>query len=128
MKVKAGIIYNAVQIIDELSEKPMKVALIAKLLRLSDELQKENQLIEKQRREIIEKYGKKDETEQLIIDENGNVSFENENIEKVQNELYELSELEIDITDRKITQEELEDNNLELTINQFIILNNFIHK
>ena len=128
MKVKAGIIYNAVQIIDELSEKPMKVALIAKLLRLSDELQKENQLIEKQRREIIEKYGKKDENEQLIIDENGNVSFENENIEKVQNELYELSELEIDITDRKITQEELEDNNLELTINQFIILNNFIHK
>ena len=128
MKVKAGIIYNAVQIIDELSEKPMKVALIAKLLRLSDELQKENQLIEKQRREIIEKYGKKDENGQLIINENGNVDFENKDIEKVQNELYELSELEIDITDREITQEELEDNNLELTINQFVISNNFIHK
>lgn len=128
MKVKAGIIYNAIQVIDELSEKPMKVALIAKLLRLSDELQKENQLIEKQRREILEKYAKKDENGQLIIDKNGNVDFENENIEKVQNELYELSELEIDITDREITQEELESNNLELTINQFVILNNFIHK
>ena len=128
MKVKAGIIYNAIQVIDELSEKPMKVALIAKLLRLSDELQKENQLIEKQRREILEKYAKKDENGQLIIDKNGNVDFESENIEKVQNELYELSELEIDITDREITQEELESNNLELTINQFVILNNFIHK
>lgn len=128
MKVKAGIIYNAIQVIDELSEKPMKVALIAKLLRLSDELQKENQLIEKQRREILEKYAKKDENGQLIIDENGNVDFENKDIEKVQNELYELSELEIDITDREITQEELESNNLELTINQFVILNNFIHK
>lgn len=128
MKVKAGIIYNAIQVIDELSEKPMKVALIAKLLRLSDELQKENQLIEKQRREILEKYAKKDENGQLIIDKNGNVDFESENIEKVQNELYELSELEINITDREITQEELESNNLELTINQFVILNNFIHK
>ena len=128
MKVKAGIIYNAIQVIDELSEKPMKVALIAKLLRLSDELQKENQLIEKQRREILEKYAKKDENGQLIIDKNGNVDFESENIEKVQNELYELSELEIDVTDREITQEELESNNLELTINQFVILNNFIHK
>ena len=128
MKVKAGIIYNAIQVIDELSEKPMKVALVAKLLRLSDELQKENQLIEKQRIEILEKYGKKDENGQLVIDENGNVGFEGDNIEKVQKELYDLSELEIDITDREITEEELEINNLELTINQFTILNNFIHK
>ena len=128
MKVKAGIIYNAMQVIDELSEKPMKVALVAKLLRLSDELQKENQLIEKQRMEILEKYGKRDEDGQLIIDENNNVGFEGDNIEKVQKELYDLSELEIDITDREITEEELENNNLELTINQFTILNNFIHK
>lgn len=128
MKVKAGIIYNAIQIIDELSEKPMKVALVAKLLRLSDELQKENQLIEKQRMEILEKYGKRDEDGQLVIDENNNVGFEGDNIEKVQKELYDLSELEIDITDREITEEELENNNLELTINQFTILNNFIHK
>ena len=128
MKVKAGIIYNAMQVINELSEKPMKVALVAKLLRLSDELQKENQLIEKQRMEILEKYGKRDEDGQLIIDENNNVSFEGDNIEKVQKELYDLSELEINITDREITEEELENNNLELTINQFTILNNFIHK
>ena len=128
MKIKAGIIYNAIQVIDELSEKPMKVALVAKLLRLSDELQKENQLIEKQRMEILEKYGKRDENNQLIVDENNNVGFEGDNIEKVQKELYDLSELEIDITDREITEEELENNNLELTINQFTILNNFIHK
>ena len=128
MKVKAGIIYNAMQVIDELSEKPMKVALVAKLLRLSDELQKENQLIEKQRMEILEKYGKRDEDGQLIIDENNNVGFEGDNIEKVQKELYDLSELEINITDREITEEELENNNLELTMNQFTVLNNFIHK
>ena len=128
MKVKVGIIYNAIQVIDELSEKPMKVSLVAKLLRLSDELQKENQLVEKQRIEILEKYGKKDENGQLIIDENNNVNFENDNIEKVQKELYDLSELEIEITDREITEEELENNNLELTMNQFIILSNFIHK
>lgn len=128
MKVKAGIVYNALDVINEISEKPMKVSLIAKLLRLSDELEKENRLIEKQRKEILQKYGKKDENGQLIISEDGNISFENEEFEKVQNELYELSELEIEITDREITQEELENSNLELTISQFATLNNFIHK
>jgi len=128
LKVKAGIVYNALDVINEISEKPMKVSLIAKLLRLSDELEKENRLIEKQRKEILQKYGKKDENGQLIISEDGNISFENEEFEKVQNELYELSELEIEITDREITQEELENSNLELTISQFATLNNFIHK
>ena len=128
MKVKAGIVYNALDVINEISEKPMKVSLVAKLLRLSDELEKENRLIEKQRKEILQKYGKKDENGQLIISEDGNISFENEEFEKVQNELYELSELEIEITDREITQEELENSNLELTISQFATLNNFIHK
>lgn len=127
MKVKSGIIYNAFQTIMELSEKPMKVSLAAKLLRLIDDLRKESEFIEKQRKSIIEKYGKKDEFGELII-KDGIVNFEGNNAELVQNELNELSELEIEITDRFITEEELEQNNIELTINQFNILNNFLHK
>lgn len=127
MKVKSGIIYNAFQIIIELSEKPMKVSLAAKLLRLTDDLRRESEFIEKQRKNIIEKYGKKDEFGELII-KDGIVNFEGNNAELVQNELNELSELEIEITDRFITEEELEQNNIELTISQFNILNNFLHK
>ena len=109
MKVKCSIILNAVQIINELAEKPMKISLAAKLLRLSDDLQKESDFIDKQRRTIIEKYGKKDENGELIIND-GNVSFDGDIAEKVQEELSELANLELDITDRNL---------LSLLINSF---------
>ena len=127
MKVKCGIILNAVQVINELAEKPMKISLAAKLLRLSDDLQKESEFIDKQRRTIIERYGKKDENGELIIDE-GNITFEGENANKVQEELKDLGELEFEITDRNITQKDLEDNDIELTLSQLAILENFYHK
>lgn len=127
MKIKCGIVFNTLQTIISLSEKPMKVSLTAKMLRLADDLAKENIIIEKQRRELLEQYGKKDENNKLIT-ENGNIIFSDENKEKLQNELKELSELEIEITDRNITQKELEDSNLELTMSQYSILKEFIHE
>ena len=126
MKIKSAIITNGLQIITDFSEKPMPVSLAAKLLRLAEDLLKENDIIEKQRRLIIEKYADKDEQGQLIIKE-GNVSFkEKENAEKAQQELDELANLEIDITDRKITEEDLINANLQLTLNQLNILKYFI--
>ena len=126
MKVKSGIIVNGLQTILNLSEKSMPIKLTAKLLRLADDLTKENNFIEKQRRDIIEKYGDKDENGELIIT-NGNVTFSNENLLKAQEDLNELSNLEVDIIDREITENELENANLELTMNQFAILRNFLH-
>lgn len=127
MKVKSGIIYSGFQIINDLSEKPMKVSLAVKLLRLADDLQKEYNFIEKQRRDIIEKHGKKDEFGQLII-QNDMVTFIEGEEQIAQNELNELSEVELDIVDRMITEDELIENNIELTMNQFLILENFLHK
>lgn len=126
MKVKAAIINNGLQFISDLSEKPMPISLTAKFLRLADELARENNFIEKQRRDIISKYGKKDENGELIIDD-GNVSFDEGIAEKVQEELNELANLEIEITDRNITEEDLEKANLELTMSQFAILRSFLH-
>lgn len=128
MKIKAALISNGVQTIIELAEKPMPVALAAKLLRLVDNLQKENEIIEKQRRLIIEKYADKDEEGKLIINQ-GNVSFKNnETTQQAQAELDELANLEIEITDRQITEEELVNANLQITMSQFAILRNFIEE
>ena len=127
MKIKCGIIYNALQTITELAEKPMRVSLAAKFLRLSDDLQKENNYIDKQRRDILMKYGSKDENGELIIEEGG-VKLENGILEKVDAELQELSEFEVDIPDRMITEEELENNNIELNIKQLAALRQFLHK
>ena len=128
MKVKSAIIVNGLQTILSLTEKPMPVGLAAKMLRLANDLNKENEIIEKQRRLILEKYADKDEQGQLIINE-GNVSFkENNNLEIAQNELNELANLEIEIHDRDITEEELIKANLELTLNQLSILQNFMQE
>ena len=128
MKVKSAIIVNGLQTILSLAEKPMPVSLAAKMLRLANDLNKENDLIEKQRRLILEKYGDKDEQGQLVIN-NGNVSFkENNNLQAAQNELNELANLEVEITDRNITEDELIKANLELTLNQLSVLQNFIQE
>lgn len=127
MKIKSGIVYNGFQTIMDLSEKPMKVSLAAKFLRLIDDLKKESNFIEKQRLDIIKKYGKKDKDGELII-ENNIINFNEDNASLAQQELDELSNFEVDITDRFITEEELEQNNLELTMNQLNILQNFLHK
>ena len=113
MKVKAGIVYNALDVINEISEKPMKVSLIAKLLRLSDELEKENRLIEKQRKEILQKYGKKDENGELIIDENGNISFDQANLNEVNQEFNSLLGTELEINADKLPMDSMD--NFEIT-------------
>ena len=127
MKVKCGTIYNAIGIINELAEKPMKISLTAKFLRLADDLQKENNYIEKQRNNIFLEYGLKDDNGELIIEE-GSIKFASENITIVQKQLEELSEVEVDIPDRNITEEELENNNIELSIKHLLVLREFFHK
>ena len=126
MKVKSAIIANGLQTITTVAEKPMPVSLATKLLRLAQDLAKENYIIEKQRRLIIEKYADKDEQGQLIVN-NGNVSFNKDNAAKeAQDELNELANLEVDIVDRGITEEDLVNANLQLTMSQFAVLKNFI--
>ena len=128
MKVKAAFIFNGLQTIMDLSEKPMPVRLSAKLLRLADDLTKENSMIEKQRRLIIEKYGDKDENGELII-ENGNITFsKDDNGVKAQQELDELANLEIDLTDRNITEDELINADIQLSMSQLATLREFLHK
>lgn len=128
MKVKSGIIVNGLQTILNLAEKPMPVNLAAKMLRLAEDLNKENTLIEKQRRLILEKYADKDDSGELIVND-GNVSFkDNINLAAAQQELDELANLDVEIIDRNITEQELIEANLQLTISQLAILNNFLDK
>lgn len=127
MKVKCGIIFNALQTIMELAEKPMKVSLAGKFLRLSDDLQKESNYIDKQRRKILMKYGEKDENGELIV-ENGNVKLLEGTVDLAQNDLNELSDLEVEIPDRMITEEDLEASDLQLTLTQLGKIREFFHK
>lgn len=128
MKVKSAIIANGLQTIINLAEKPMPVKLAAKMLRLADDLAKENEIIEKQRRLIAEKYGDKDESGNLIVD-NGNITFnDKENLVKAQKELDELANLETEIIDRMITEDELTKADLQFSMSEFAALRSFLHE
>lgn len=127
MKVKAAYIAEGLQTLVAFAEKPMPVALAAKMLRLVEDLQKEGKLIEKQRKLIIEKYATKDDKGQLIVTD-GNVSFKDiTTSQQAQVELDELANLEVEIEDRNITEDELVKANLQITMSQFAALKNFLH-
>lgn len=127
MKVKAAYIAEGLQTLVAFAEKPMPVALAAKMLRLVEDLQKEGKLIEKQRKLIIEKYATKDDKGQLIVTD-GNVSFKDTTTsQQAQVELDELANLEVEIEDRDITEDELVKANLQLTMSQLAALKNFLH-
>lgn len=127
MKVKAAYIAEGLQTLVAFAEKPMPVALAAKMLRLVEDLQKEGKLIEKQRKLIIEKYATKDDKGQLIVTD-GNVSFKDTTTsQQAQVELDELANLEVEIEDRNITEDELVKANLQITMSQFAALKNFLH-
>ena len=127
MKVKAAYIAEGLQTLVAFAEKPMPVALAAKMLRLVEDLQKEGKLIEKQRKLIIEKYATKDDKGQLIVTD-GNVSFKDTTTsQQAQVELDELANLEVEIKDRNITEDELVKANLQITMSQFAALKNFLH-
>ena len=129
MKVKSGVIYNGLQTILDFTEKTMPIKLAAKMLRLADDLTKENEFINIQKRQIVEKYGEKDGNGQLIFNEDGSVKFKDvEDMNKAQNELNELADLDVEITDREITEEELENANVEISMKQLVILKEFLHK
>jgi hypothetical protein len=127
LKVKAAYIAEGLQTLVAFAEKPMPVALAAKMLRLVEDLQKEGKLIEKQRKLIIEKYATKDDKGQLIVTD-GNVSFKDTTTsQQAQVELDELANLEVEIEDRNITEDELVKANLQITMSQFAALKNFLH-
>ena len=127
MKVKAAYIAEGLQTLVAFAEKPMPVALAAKMLRLVEDLQKEGKLIEKQRKLVIEKYATKDDKGQLIVTD-GNVSFKDTiTSQQAQVELDELANLEVEIEDRDITEDELVKANLQITMSQFAALKNFLH-
>lgn len=105
MKVKAGFIYNLGETITELVNREMPVRIAGKFIRLIDAAQKEVELIEKQRVQIIEREKPKEEVEK---------------------ELKELSDMEVNLNFEGFTEEDLENSGLTLSISQLSALRNFM--
>lgn len=113
IKVTVGQIVNVVPVLSKLvGENFMgrKAFIIARLVR---EINKEGEIFDAARIELIKKYGKKDENGELIVTE-GNIHIPTEFLAICNEELTKLQDTEVEINAEKIPIEWLEEINLTL--------------
>ena len=115
---------NIIPVLRELLEKPFKGAIAFKLARLVRELDKESSLFEFSRQKIAEKYGLRDENNNLITDEEGNIKLQQDKINLCNEEMMNLLNTEISISADKIPISAFED--IEITPAQAIIISSLI--
>lgn len=110
----------------KLAEKPMKTKSAFKVARLMREIDKEYALFQESRKRLIEKYGEKDQNNELKIDENGNYSVSKENIEIFNRELRDVLETKISLNAELLDIEEFD--NLNFTPTEMVLLAPFIRE
>ena len=113
IKIKLNDVVNATETFNKIMQQSFKGSLAFKIARLARELDKEMQTFNEERQKIIQKYGNKDENGELIIDKNGNVKFDNANIEEINQEFSSLLETELEINADKLPMDSID--NFEIT-------------
>ena len=124
IKVRIADLLNSTATLQKLANANLKARTawqVAKLLKIADS---EIQDFNTTRMKVINKYGEKDENDNLITDEAGNCKIKEDCIEDFTNELNELLGSEVEIATNKIKLDDLED--LNFTPNEMNILEAFI--
>ena len=109
IKVKISDIINSTETLQKLGKMELKAKLAWQVARLLKALDTEVQQFNETRMEVIKKYGEKDENGELVTDEKGNCTIQQENVGKFQEELTDLINAEIEINANKIKIESIED-------------------
>ena len=123
IKIKLSDVVNSTETFNKIMQQPFKGSLAFKIARLARELEKEMQTFNDERMKMIRKYGKKDKNDELIVSDNGNVEFENDKIDELNNEFNSLLETEIDINADKLPMDSIDE--FELTPQEVIGLEKF---
>ena len=123
IKIVLGDIVNSTEIFNKIMQQPFKGSLAFKIARLVRELEKEMQTFNDERMKIIRKYGKKDENGELIVNNDGNIEFENDKINEINYEFNSLLETELEINADKLPIDSIDE--FELTPQEVISLEKF---
>ena len=114
---------NSVDVLQKLSTAEVKARVafnIGKMLRASEaEINNFNDT----RINLIKKYAQKDDSGEIIMDDNGNVTIEPNNLEIFNQELRELIATTIELNTSKIN---LDDLNINITPNEMLLLEPFL--
>lgn len=114
-------------LINKLKDIKTSIKTAYKFSKLGREIAREKEFYQIQLNNIIDKYGEKDENGQFILTDNGaGVRIQKDKMNDCQKEIVELSELEVELTDIKISVEELE--NFEISARELEVLMPFIEE
>lgn len=119
MIVKCIDILNAIEPIKGIMNKPFPARTAFNIARLARELEKEYDLLIETRKKIIYKYAKKNEKNELVI-ENDLIQIQDELQEKCRKELQDFSLMEIELNVSSLKQEDF--NELDFTPSQILSL------
>lgn len=126
IELKLNDLLNSAATLKILSTKSLKGKTAYKIARILREAEKELILFNETRLEIIKKYGKKKENDELITDENGDCIIKDEYINVFNEEIDELLNNKIEINVDKIKIDELDE--LNFTPSEIINLEAFIEE
>ena len=109
----------------EIHSRPMPARAAFKVARLIRELDKENEMFDKQRIDIVTRYAKRDENSDMI-EENNQVLIDDDKMQQFQDEFNALLDTEVEVNAEKLDIEDLGD--IELTPKQIMNLEKFINE
>lgn len=124
INIKMSDLLNATEILQKLAQKELKARLALQVARMLKEAEREMQNFNEVRMNLIKKYGEKDESGEIITDDNGNCKILPDGVETFSKELNDLVGMDIEINANKLKLDDLE--NLDFTPSEMVTLEPFI--
>lgn len=124
--MKLGKLVQVERVIQSLSHEKMGVGLSYKLMKLLKSMNDDKEFYFNEVDKIIDKYALRNESGEIIKDQDGNVPFDTTKKDELEAESLQLNQTEVEIPNIKLKLEELQD--LKLSVNDMMVLDDFIEE
>lgn len=108
IEVKMETIINSIPSLQKIISREMKTKVAFQIARLSREIERESNLFQEYKKQLVEKYGLRKENNELVVDERGNYNIEPKNIEAFNKEMQEILNEMVTLNANKIALSDLE--------------------
>lgn len=125
ISLKISELLNSTETLQKLSQKDFKAKLAWQIARILKAAEAEIQSFNETRTSLIKKYGEKDETGELVVDEKGNCKIGDTDLQEFNAQLTDLLNSDVEINANKIDIAQLE--NLDFTPSDMAILEPFVN-
>lgn len=124
--VKLSAILNSMNVLRELSTKPLKGRAAYQLGKIIKKADEEFALFNETRQGLIEQYAIKDENGEFVLDKNGSYTFKGNDMKTFMDEIKSVMDSEVELNAAKVKLEDLEE--LSFTPAQMVLLEEFIEE